>query len=182
MSPPISTGEASIRSTDDTAASRMAQDQAGPEQALASSDASRLLTPEERAKMLSRIHSLVYWVGTMIPEHEVLGGSEIDLRQVVYDLVTKEELTPEDRRKVDELIAQLRMKARSLEAKLAKDTLVVEKARELLEEICGLLKAIDELRTAESMDLAEFRKRELMGKIDDARRWQRFVDSIKMQG
>lgn len=181
MSLPIPTGEASIRSTDDTAASRMAQDQAEPEQALAGVDASRLLTPEERAKMLSRIHSLVYWVGMMIPEHEVLGGSEIDLRQVVYDLVTKEELTPEDRRKVDELIAQLRMKARSLEAKLAKDTLVVEKAKELLEEICGLLKAIDELRTAESKELAEFRKRELMGKIDDARRWQRFVDSIKIQ-
>lgn len=143
-------------------------------------DANRLLTPEERAKMLSRIHSLVYWVGMMIPEHEVLGGSEMDLRHAVYELVTKEALTPEDRSKVNGLITQLRAKARSLESKLAKDALVVEKAKELLEEICGLLKAIDELRTAESIELAEFRKRELMGKIDDARRWQRFTESIKI--
>ena len=40
-------------------------------------DARHLLTSEERSKMLSRIHSLVYWVGMLIPEHEVLGGTEI---------------------------------------------------------------------------------------------------------
>ena len=128
--------------------------------------------------MLARIHSLVYWVGVMIPEHEILEGSELDLRQVVYDPVTKDVLTPDDRRRVDELIALLRRKARALEAKLAKDALAVDAAKGLLEEICGLLKAIDELRTAESVDIAEFRRRELMGRIEDARRWQRFVDSV----
>jgi len=69
-------------------------------------------------------------------------------------------------------------KMAALEAKLAKDALAVDAAKGLLEEICGLLKAIDELRTAESVDIAEFRRRELMGRIEDARRWQRFVDSV----
>lgn len=143
-------------------------------------DARRLLTPEERAKMIARIHSLVYWVGMMIPEHEVLGESEIDLRQVVYNLTTKEDLTEEDRRQVDELIRLLRQKSRSLETRLSKDPLTVDTAKNMLEEICGLLRAIDELRTAETVEKAEFKKRDIMTRIDDARRWQKFIESIRV--
>ena len=59
-------------------------------------DARLLLTGEDRAKMIARIHSLVYWVGMLIPEHETLGDSEIDLREIVYNLTSKEKLTPDD--------------------------------------------------------------------------------------
>jgi hypothetical protein len=142
-------------------------------------DARRLLTPEERAKMIARIHSLVYWVGMLIPEQEILGDSEIDLREVVYDLTTKETLTSEDVARVHRLIDLLKLKARSLETKLAKDPMTVNTAKDTLEEICGLLRAIDELRSVESVEKAEFRKQEVMNRIDDAKRWKNFVDSIK---
>ncbi len=52
-------------------------------------------------------------------------------------------------------------------------------AKGMLEEICGLLRAIDELRSAESVEKAEFKKEALMSKVEDARRWQKFVESIK---
>lgn len=142
-------------------------------------DARRMLTPEERAKMLARIHSLVYWVGMLIPEHEILGDSEIDLREVVYNLTTKEDLTPEDVAKVNELIRLLKAKERSLESRLAKDPMTVDTARSLLEETCGLLRAIDELRSVESLEKAEVRKQELMTRVEDARRWQKFLDAVK---
>jgi len=142
-------------------------------------DARRLLTPEERAKMIARIHSLVYWVGMLVPEYELLEGSEVDLRQVVYNLTTKESLTAEDKREIEELITTLRKKARSLESRLSKDPLTVDTAKSLLEEICGLLRAVDELRAVETLDKAELRKREVMSRIDDARRWQKFVEAIK---
>jgi len=144
-------------------------------------DARSLLTPEERAKMIARIHSLVYWVGMLIPEQEILGDSEIDLREVVYDLTTKEKLTDEDVARVHRLIDLLKQKAKSLETKLAKDPMTVSTAKDTLEEICGLLRAIDELRSVESVEKAEFRKREVMNRIEDAKRWKHFVDSIKMQ-
>ena len=145
-------------------------------------DARRLLTPEERAKMIARIHSLVYWVGMLIPEQEFLGDSEIDLREVVYDLTTKETLTKEDVARVHRLIDLLKQKARSLETRLSKDPMTVNAAKDTLEEICGLLRAIDELRSVESVEKAEFRKREVMNRIEDAKRWKHFVDSIKVQG
>jgi uncharacterized coiled-coil DUF342 family protein len=150
----------------------------GPTEAI---DARRLLTPEERAKMIARIHSLVYWVGMLIPEQEILGDSEVDLREVVYDLTTKEDLTNEDVARVHRLIDQLKKKARSLETRLAEDPMTVSTAKDMLEEICGLLRAIDELRSVESPEKAEFKKQEVMNKIEDAKRWKHFVDSIKTQ-
>ena len=143
-------------------------------------NARSLLTPDERAKMLARIHSLVYWVGMLIPEHELLGDSEIDLREVVYDLTNKENLTEEDVARAHRLIALLKQKERDLEKRLAHDPMSVEAGKNLLEEICGLLRAIDELRSAESVEKAEFRKQEFMSRIDDAKRWQKFVDAIKV--
>ena len=132
--------------------------------------------------MLARIHSLVYWVGMLIPDHELLGDSEIDLREVVYDLTNKEELTEEDVARINELISLLKQKEHDLEKKLAHDPLSVEAAKGLLEEICGLLKAIDELRTVESPEKAEFRKQEVLSRVEDAKRWQKFVDAIKFKG
>ena len=109
-------------------------------------DARTMLSPDERAKMIARIHSLVYWVGMLIPEEEILGGSEIDLREVVYDLTTKERLTSEDVARVHELIDLLRQREKSLESNLSRDQMTVSTAKEILEEICGILRAIDELR------------------------------------
>ncbi|OGS41518.1 MAG: hypothetical protein A3K67_00950 [Euryarchaeota archaeon RBG_16_62_10] len=143
-------------------------------------DARHLLTPEERAKMIARIHSLVYWVGMLIPERELLGGSEIDLREVVYNLTTKEKLTEEDVAKVNELIRLLKEKARSLETRLSRDPMTVDAAKNLLEEICGLLRAVDELRSVETLEKAELSKAEIMGRIEDAKRWQKFLDAIKL--
>jgi hypothetical protein len=142
-------------------------------------DARSLLTPEERAKMIARIHSLVYWVGMLIPEQEILDESETDLREVVYDLTTKEKLTEEDVKRVDELIALLKQKERTLEVNLSRDQMTVDRAKELLQEICGLLRAIDELRSVETMEKAEFRKKEVMSRIEDAKRWKKFVESIQ---
>ncbi len=143
-------------------------------------DGRNLLTSDERSKMISRIHSLVYWVGMLIPEHALLGNSEIDLREVVYNLTSKEKLSAEDVREVNDLIEQLKKRERDLEEQLSRDQMTRDAAKGMLEEICGLLRAIDELRSAENPQGAEFRKKALMNKVEDAKRWQKFVDSIKV--
>jgi hypothetical protein len=150
-----------------------------PPAAGASIDARSLLSSEERAKMISRIHSLVYWVGMLIPERELLEGSEIDLREVVYNLTSKEKLTVEDVQETNDLIAQLKQRERELETQLSRDQMSRDTAKGILEEVCGLLRAIDELRSVENPDKAEFKKEDLMSKIEDAKRWQKFVESIK---
>ena len=143
-------------------------------------DARKLLTEDERKMLLSRVHSLVYWVGMLIPEHELLGGSEIDLREVVYNLTTKDHLTSEEVAQVNEMIRLIKAKEHVLERRLAHDPMTLDTAKAMVEETCGLLRAIDELRTVETMEKAEFRKADVISRLDDARRWQKFVESIKM--
>ena len=142
-------------------------------------DGRQLLTDEERTRMIQRVHSLVYWVGMLIPEHEILGDSEIDLREVVYNLTSKEKLSAEDIRKANDLISLLKKKEHELETKLSHDRMTLDAAKQMLEETCGILRAIDELRSVETVEKAEFRKQALMSKIEDAKRWQKFVESIK---
>ncbi len=128
--------------------------------------------------MLSRIHSLVYWVGMLIPEHEVLGGTEVDLREIVFDLTTKDKLTSQDTTKVNRLIDQIRKRESELEKKLEHDKLTLDAAKGMLEEICGLLRAMDELKSVDSPEKAEFSKKDLMNKVEAAKRWQKFVEAI----
>jgi len=141
-------------------------------------DARRLLTDDERAMLLSRVHSLVYWVGMLIPEHELLGGSEIDLRELVYNLTTKDQLTNDEVAQVNELIRLIKQREHLLETRLAHDPMTLDTAKAMVEETCGLLRAIDELRTVETKEKAEFRKADVISRLDDARRWQKFVESI----
>lgn len=145
-------------------------------------DGRQLLTSEERNKMITRIHSLVYWVGMLIPEHELIGGREIDLRETIYNLTSKEKLSPEDIKQANDLIGLLKSREKDLETRLAHDRLSVETAQGILEEICGLLRAMDELRSVESMEKAEFSKKQLLTRVEDAKRWQKFVQSIKPNG
>jgi hypothetical protein len=141
-------------------------------------DPRNLLSNDERAKMISRTHSLVYWVGMLIPERELLDGSEIDLREVVYNLTSKEKLTVEDVQEANDLIDHLKERERELEGQLSHDQMSKEAAKGMLDEICGLLRAIDELRSAENAEKAEFKKNALMNRVEDAKRWQKFVESI----
>jgi hypothetical protein len=57
--------------------------------------------------------------------------------------------------------------------------MTIDAAKGLLEEVCGILRAIDELRSVESVEKAEFRKNEVLSRIEDAKRWQKFVEAIK---
>ncbi len=142
-------------------------------------DGHRLLTKEDRDRMFATIHSLVYWVGVLIPEWELVGDHEIELRETVYRLTTKEHLEPEDIRRIDSLALQLEEREKGLERKLMHDPMTVDAAKALMAEIRGLLKAIDDLRSAETDEHASVSKDEVMSRLDDARRWKDFIEQIR---
>ena len=140
----------------------------------------RLVTEEERERMIATLHSLVFWVGVLVPEYELLGDHEIELRETVYRLTTADQLTDEDIDRIERLVGQLKMREREVERELAHGPMTVDAAKALLEEARGLLKAIDELRSAESEDHASVRKAEVMARARDARRWHDFIESVRV--
>lgn len=129
--------------------------------------------------MSATIHSMVFWVGVLIPEWEIVGDKEMELRETVYRLTTKEHLEEEDKRRIDALVQQLKDKERELEHKLSHDPMTIDAAKALVTEIRGLLKAIDDLRYAESDDHASVGKDEVMARLDDAKRWKEFIERIR---
>lgn len=142
-------------------------------------DGRQMLSEDERHKMISTIHSMVFWVGVIVPEFEMVGDQEIELRDIVYDLSTKKDLTPEDITRIDNLFAMIKTRERELEHKLAHDPMTLDAAKELMDEIRGLLRAMDDLRFAEIDDHAEVGKEEVLARVKDAQRWKDFVDQIK---
>lgn len=154
----------------------------GPDSAARTVDGRRLLTEDERGRMIATIHSMVFWVGVLIPEWELVGDREIELRETVFRLTTKDQLTEEDLRRIQDLTELLVAREKELEKKLSHNPMTLDAAKALMEEIRGLLKAIDDLRSAETDESASVGKDEVMARIEDARRWKDFVERIRPPG
>ncbi len=131
-------------------------------------------TPEERRRILARIHSLFYWVGVLVPEEELIEDTRIPLRDIVYNFISKENPTEEEIQGALALAKVLEKKAHELEEKIKEGDITKAEARKLFEETAGLLRAVDDLRHAKG-DVLEVRTKALMAKIDDEKRWLEFV-------
>lgn len=138
------------------------------------------LTERDRAAIISRIHSLLFWVGKFIPQHEIVQGREIDLRDVIFQFVSKDDPTPDEIQGAKDLADLLETKARALEKEIKGRELTKANAYLMLDEICGLLRAVDDLRNSHG-DVAKYEKTALMAKVNDERRWLQFVDELKIK-
>jgi len=138
-----------------------------------------LLTEEEREKILARAHSAFAWVGNLIPDKEIFDGTMIELRNVVFRLRNKEGVTEDDRELARALIEKIKVRKHYLEEKLKNDKITKKNALKLLDEISGLIKAINDLHDLEVDEKIAQRKSALMSRIDDEKRWQKYLKEIK---
>ncbi|MGD0816905.1 MAG: DUF5788 family protein [Methanomassiliicoccales archaeon] len=143
-------------------------------------DGSEYLSESERRAIISRIHSLLFWVGKFIPQHEIVEGRQIDLRDVIFQFISKDNPSPEDIQGAKDLADILESKARELEKQIKDHEVTRANAYQMLDEICGLLRAVDELRNSHG-NLAIYKKTALMAKVSDERRWLQFVDQLKLK-
>ncbi len=136
------------------------------------------LTPEERKKILARIHSLLFWVGENVPDTEELDGQKVPLRDVVFRFITEEQPSEDTVRSAHELARSLESKARSLESDLRLEPMEKETAHQVMHEALGLLRAVDELRDLK-LEGRDVKARELVSKVSDEKRWLSFVKKVR---
>jgi hypothetical protein len=139
-----------------------------------------LLTDEERQHILNRAHSVFSWVGNLIPDREKFDNTEIELRNVIFKLRTKKGITDDDRELARILMGKIRERKAELENKLKNDRMTLATAKKLLDEISGLVKAINDLHDIETSDDLLERKGAIMSIVDDEKRWQRYLKRLKM--
>ena len=142
-------------------------------------DMDGILTEDERRRIIKRLHSLLSWVGSIIPEKEIIDDKEIDLRKIISELISKPELTKEDLKKASKLAKGIAKRERYLEGVIIHGNISEEKALELLEEARGLLRAMEDLRNIQEKKKAIDSKEILLSKVDDEKRWQQFINNIK---
>jgi hypothetical protein len=141
---------------------------------------SQKLSDSERKAIISRIHSMLFWVGKFIPQHEIIEGRNVDLRDLTFKFVSKEHPSQEEIQSAKELADILENKARELELQIKEHEVSKANAYEMLDEICGLLRAVDDLRNSHG-DMAMYKKKALMEKVNDEKRWLQFVDELKLK-
>ncbi len=135
------------------------------------------LTPEERGKILSHFHSLLFWVGEFVPELEELEGEEVPLRDIVFQFITEHSPSEATVKSAHELATLLDKKAKALEKDLATKNMGKLRAYEVMHEALGLLRAVDELRSVKAGE-CHVKAKALMAKVSDERRWLDFVKKV----
>jgi hypothetical protein len=136
------------------------------------------LTTEERHRILRRLHSTLGWVGVRIPEELCLDGERVQLRDKVDRFVFDDHIDEDERKEVLALIDKLEDKAEILEDELEVEDLTLEEAERILNRAIGVLRAIDELQHLDDEDEWEDRHRDLMERVDDAKRWRDFTKRV----
>ncbi|UCF07874.1 MAG: hypothetical protein JSW28_09580 [Thermoplasmata archaeon] len=142
-------------------------------------DMDGVLTEEERRRIIKRLHSLLSWVGSSIPEKEVISGREVNLRKIISELISKPVLSKEDIEKAWKLAKALAEREKFLERVIIEGDITEEHALELLEEARGLLRAIEELENIRERVKAMEGKQILLSKVDDEKRWKQFLNTVK---
>jgi hypothetical protein len=140
------------------------------------------LTEQDRVKILARIHSQLFWLGKFIPEEDIIEGHKVPLRDIIFNFISKEHPSDEEVLEALSVANSMERKAKKLEASLKSDgTLTRGEAHMLLDEICGLMRAVDDIRTSKGAD-AQLKARVLMSKVSDEKRWQDFVKTLGFIG
>jgi hypothetical protein len=139
-----------------------------------------ILEPEERRRILARIHSAMGAVGARMPEEVEVGGRRLRLKDAVFAYLDKERLTAADIEAVDALSAALRERAGEIETSIAGDDITEDSAIGLMREVLGILRALDHLRKLrDDPGRAKLARATLMERVDDERRWLEFIRKVR---
>jgi hypothetical protein len=141
-----------------------------------------ILTADERRSILKKIESAFSWLGAEIPEEITIRGSKYKLNKEIQNLILKKELTPEESRRIEKLISALEAQQKSLVDEVKTADISDIKALEMANKVCGILRAVHELRDvinkvpkAKALDAKE----DLMEKVEDTKRWLKYVNKVK---
>ncbi len=175
-------------------------------------DITDYLTEAERTKLLASLHHFLVWVGVAEPEQMQIDGNDllsemeryhqtekdlppeihvgqgrVELHRLIWRLINEKEITDKERLQVAELIEILDKKEKKDEADLKAKNLSLKQAVELHDEAASIIRALLDLKDIQKKrehgTLTEYGAEKLIKqKIDQAKKWNEFMDEIKENG
>ncbi len=140
----------------------------------------RLITPEERRRLELRLHRLLVWVGVATPFEFELEGKVVPLHEIVWDLLSKDCLTEEEKENVRKLMWKLMAHEKVDEDILHGNSRLTESdAKKIFHEAAGLLRAIMSLKSLlGEKEFCNVRSTASRRRMEDARYWLDFLKQI----
>ena len=146
---------------------------------LAPPEERRLITPAERKQLELRLHRLLVWVGVMTPFEFEIQGRKVPLHEIVWDLMSKECLTEEEKDNVRKLIWRLSAHEKADEEILHNNDLTPREAKQIFREAAGLLRAIMSLKSlVGEKEYCNLRSTASRRRVEDAKYWLGFLKQI----
>ncbi len=138
-----------------------------------------LITPEERRNLELRLHRMLVWVGVMMPFEFDLGGKKVPLHEIVWDLLSKDCLTEEEKESVRKLLWKLAAHEKADEEILHNNALTQDQAKKIFREAAGLLRAIMSLKSlVGEKEYCNLRSTASRRRVEDAKYWLGFLKQI----
>lgn len=138
-----------------------------------------VLSPDERGRILARIRSAFAEVGTRIPDFVEVEGRKLPLRETVLAYLERERWTRRELGEVDALCAALEGRVAELERSIREGDIDEASALALMREALGILRALSHLRKLGDAGERSVAKEALMSRVEDERRWLRFVRRVR---
>jgi hypothetical protein len=122
---------------------------------------------------------MLVWVGVMTPLEFEIGGKTVPLHEIVWDLLSKECVTEEEKESVRKLIWKLTAHEKADEEILHKNALTGDEAKAIFREAAGLLRAIMSLKSlVGEKEYCNLRSTASRRRVEDARYWLGFLKQI----
>jgi hypothetical protein len=145
-------------------------------------DPDGVFTEEERKQLIASLRSIFAYMGCIIPPRIVLeDGTKMDLKGLVWDLLSKKDLTDEEVVAARHLANILDRRAETNREIIERYELTEEQAEKLYFLTCGILRAVMELRGLGDKDREDdYAKMARERKIDDAKKLLAFLKKINL--
>jgi hypothetical protein len=129
----------------------------------------------ERKLLLERIDREGATVGASIPDRIEVQGTEVDLREFVFEIKRRDTVPPGEREKVEQAKKNLRREKLQRRQLIENEEVTFEEGEELVESIVGIDRALEALQSLGPANIeGEIRAKEAA----DQKRWMGFLKKV----
>ncbi|AWB27501.1 DUF5788 family protein [Halococcoides cellulosivorans] len=133
------------------------------------------LDDDRRSELIDRVQRRGSTIGQSIPRTVTIDGTELALKEFVWETKRQGVVPPDQRDRVRSVRASLTSKRDAMVNRLRSEELSVEEAERIADEIVGIDRAIAALKNLREPDIAEADREH---SIESSRRWVDFLDAI----
>lgn len=133
------------------------------------------LSDRRRQELLERVQRKSATVGQQLPESVEIQGTEMNLKEFVWETKRQGTVPPELRDRVREVRAKLTTERKERKQRLESAELTEREGKALAQSIVGIDRAISALQNLQEPDIADSARQ---ANVESSRRWVSFLDTI----